>query len=49
MGRAYSKNGEEWNAYRILVEILEGKRPLARPRRSEKDNIKMGPRMAGMD
>ena len=29
------------NAYRILVEKPEGKRPLGRPRRSWEDNIKM--------
>jgi hypothetical protein len=28
MGRAYSMNGEMRNAYRILVEKPEGKRPL---------------------
>jgi hypothetical protein len=29
------------NAYRILVGKPEGKRPLGRPRRKWKDNIKM--------
>ena len=29
------------NAYRILVERPEGKRPLVRPRRKKEDNIKM--------
>ena len=29
------------NAYRILVEKTEGKRPLGRPRRRWEDNIKM--------
>jgi hypothetical protein len=33
--------GETRNAYRILVEKLEGKRPLGRPRRRWVDNIKM--------
>ena len=28
-------------AYRVLVEILEGKRPLVRPRDRWEDNIKM--------
>jgi hypothetical protein len=32
MGRAYSTNGEKMNAYRILVGMPEGKRPLRRPR-----------------
>ena len=29
------------NSYRVLVEKPEGKRPLGRPRRKLKDNIKM--------
>jgi hypothetical protein len=33
--------GVKRNAYRILVGKPEGKRPLARPRRRWKDNIKM--------
>jgi hypothetical protein len=33
--------GERRNAYRILVEMPEGKRPLGRPRRRWVDNIKM--------
>jgi hypothetical protein len=33
--------GEKRNAYRILVENPEGKRPLGRPRRRCVDNIKM--------
>jgi hypothetical protein len=32
---------EKRNAYRILVEMLEGKRPLGRPRRRWVGNIKM--------
>jgi hypothetical protein len=35
---------EKMNAYRILVEKPEGKRPLGRPRRSWVDNIKMNRR-----
>jgi hypothetical protein len=31
----------EKNAYRILVGMLEGRRPLGRPRRRWVDNIKM--------
>jgi hypothetical protein len=33
--------GAKRNAYRLLVEKLEGKRPLGRPRRRWMDNIKM--------
>jgi hypothetical protein len=41
MGRACSTNGVKRNAYRILVEKLEGKRPLGRPRSRWVDNIKI--------
>jgi hypothetical protein len=34
-------NGERRNAYRILVGMPAGKRPLGRPRRRWVDNIKM--------
>jgi hypothetical protein len=33
--------GEKRGAYRILVAIPEGRRPLGRPRRRWDDNIKM--------
>jgi hypothetical protein len=33
--------GERRGIYRVLVEKLEGNRPLGRPRRRWKDNIKM--------
>jgi hypothetical protein len=36
--------GAERNAYRILVENPEGKRPLGRPRRRWVDNIKINVR-----
>jgi hypothetical protein len=41
--------GEKRNAYRILVEMPEGKRPLGRPRRRWVDNIKMDLREIGRD
>jgi hypothetical protein len=49
MGRACSTNGETRNAYRILVEKPEGKRPLGRPTRRWVDNIKMDLREIGWD
>jgi hypothetical protein len=39
--RACSTNGAEEEAYRILVEKPEGKRPQGRPSRKWVDNIKM--------
>jgi hypothetical protein len=33
--------GEKRLAYRILVEIPKGRRPLGRPKRRWEDNIKM--------
>jgi hypothetical protein len=41
MDRTCSKNGEQKNACRILVEKAEGKRPLGRPRRRWVDSIKI--------
>jgi hypothetical protein len=41
MGGACSTNGDNRNAYRLLVGKPEGKRPLGRPRRRWVDNIKM--------
>jgi hypothetical protein len=35
------------NAYRILVETRQGKRPLGRPKRKWEDNIKMDLREIG--
>jgi hypothetical protein len=48
MGRGCSTNGAKRNAYRKLVGNPEGKRPLGRPRRKWKDNIKMGIRDIGL-
>jgi hypothetical protein len=39
---------EEKNAYRILVEKREGKRPLGRPRRRWVDSVKMDLRQDGV-
>jgi hypothetical protein len=36
-----ARMGEKRNAYRLLVENPEGKRPLGRPRRRWVDNIRM--------
>jgi hypothetical protein len=47
MGKACIKNGEKRNSYRFLVGRPEGKRPLGRPRRRWKDNIKMDFREIG--
>jgi hypothetical protein len=41
MARTCSTNGENRNAYRILVGKQEGKRQLGRPRRMWNENIKM--------
>jgi hypothetical protein len=44
-----ARMGENRNAYRILVGIPEGNRPLGRPRRRWVDNIKMDLREIGLD
>jgi hypothetical protein len=49
VGRACSTNGEERNAYRILVGKPDGKRPLGRPRHRWVNNIKMDLREIGWD
>jgi hypothetical protein len=49
MGRAYSTNRENRNAYRILVGRPERKRPLGRPRHRWADNIKIDLREIGWD
>jgi hypothetical protein len=44
-----TRMGEGRGVYRVLVGRPEGKRPLGRPRRRWKDNIKMDLRETGMD
>jgi hypothetical protein len=44
-----ARMGEKRNAYRILVGMPEGRRPLGRPRRRWVDNIKMDLRQIGWD
>jgi hypothetical protein len=41
VGGTCGTNGEKRNVYRLLVGKLGGKRPLGRPKRRWKDNIKM--------
>jgi hypothetical protein len=41
MGGSCGRYGERRYAYRLLVEIPEGRRPLGRPRRRWEDNIQM--------
>jgi hypothetical protein len=41
MGRAFSINGENKNAYRLLMGMPEGKTPLGRPRHRCMGNINM--------
>jgi hypothetical protein len=49
MSRACSTNGEKENAYRTLVEMSDGKRPLGRPRRRWVDDITVDLREIGWD
>jgi hypothetical protein len=49
MDRARSTNGDKRNAYRILVGMPEGKKPLGRPRRRWVNNIKKDLREIGWD
>jgi hypothetical protein len=44
-----ARKGEKRNAYRILVENPEGKKPLGRPRRRWVGNTKMDHREIGWD
>jgi hypothetical protein len=45
--RHVARMGEKRNAYRILAEKPEGKRPLGRPRHRLEDNTKMDFRKIG--
>jgi hypothetical protein len=45
IGRAFVRMEEMRNAYKILVEMPEGKKPLGRPRHRREDNIKMDRRI----
>jgi hypothetical protein len=47
MGRAHRTNGEQKNAYRILVGKPERKRPLGKPRPRFVDDIKIDLREIG--
>jgi hypothetical protein len=47
MGGHVTRMGENRNSYRILVGKPEGNRPLGRPRRRWKDNIKTDLREIG--
>jgi hypothetical protein len=49
VGGTCGKHGGGGGVYRILVGRPEGMRPLGRPRRRWKDNIKMDLRETGMD
>jgi hypothetical protein len=49
LARHVGRMGEKRNAYRILVEKPEGKRPLGRPRHKWVDNTKMYLRELGLD
>jgi hypothetical protein len=49
VGWTCGTHGEGRGVYRVLVGRSEGKRPLERPRRRWKDNIKMDFRELGID
>jgi hypothetical protein len=47
MGGACGMNGGGGGAHRVLTEKPEGKRPLGRPRRRWKENIKINSKEMG--
>jgi hypothetical protein len=49
MGRACGTYGGQESAYKVLVGILEGRRPLGRTRRRWEDNITIEPQEVGWD
>jgi hypothetical protein len=49
VGGTCGTHGEGRGVYRVLVGRPEGRRPLGRPRRRWKDNIKMDLREIGID
>jgi hypothetical protein len=49
MGKECSTREAKTNAYRVLLERPEGKRPLGKPRRRWEDNIKVDVRDIGRD
>jgi hypothetical protein len=49
MGKKYSKHRAEDEAYMVLVEKPEGRKPLGKSRRRCEDNIKMDRREKGWD
>ena len=49
MGRALARMQQSRNAYKVLLGKPEGKRPLGRPSRRWKNNIRMDSREVGCD
>jgi hypothetical protein len=49
VGGTYGMHGEGRGVYRVFVGRPEGKRPLGRPKRRWKNNIKMDIREIGID
>jgi hypothetical protein len=47
MGRAYSMHEKKRNAFRVMMEKSERKRPVGRPKDRWEDNIKMDLREIG--
>ena len=49
MGRGHVARMEEWSAFKILIGIPAGKRPLGRPRRRREDNVRMDLKEIGIN